>query len=307
MTLDTEPCAFTVTGESIVRQQGARASGGRLATIRNNEVNSLVPKAKTVQGPGANGITGLGALLVKADTGAVLATVGATCTAAPEPHLVVIEASDADTTASGTATIVVTPNEPPVFGTYPATTVANAGAVTLHPTGKLSDAGHVMMLNCQRSRLHRDLQRQPVDRRAQHRQRRADRRLHGHGGRHRQLRREQHPDLRVDRRRHRRAEDHGRQRCRQRLRRRHDPQLQQPADRQEAMNRIHATTAVDSGATPRNTFARQRPLPSMLSLSLPVHIAVIPEPASWLFVTIGVVVLWRRVRVMKAAVLRGKT
>ncbi len=51
------------------------------------------------------------------------------------------------------------------------------------------------------------------------------------------------------------------------------------------------------------------PSPSTLSLSLslPVHIAVIPEPASWLFVAIGVVVLWPRVRVMKAAVLRGKT
>ena len=142
VTLDTEPCAFTVTGESIVRQQGARASGGRLATIRNNEVNSPVPKAKTVQGPGANGITGLGALLVRADTGAVLSTVGAMCTATTDAHQVVIEATDADVTARGTATITVTPNAPPVLGAYPATSVASATSVTVRPTGGVTDTGH---------------------------------------------------------------------------------------------------------------------------------------------------------------------
>lgn len=147
VTLDAEACAFTVTGESIVRQQGARPSNARLATIRNNEVNSVVPKAKSVLGPGAAGITGLGALFVKADTGAVLTTVGATCTATANAHQVVIEVTDTDVTASGTATITVTPNDPPVLGVYPPTNVANAASVTIHPAGRVTDTGHVLVLS----------------------------------------------------------------------------------------------------------------------------------------------------------------
>ena len=47
--------------------------------------------------------------------------------------------------------------------------------------------------------------------------------------------------------------------------------------------------------------------PGLLSLTLPVHIAAVPEPESWVFLAIGVGVLWRRrARLMKAVALPGK-
>jgi hypothetical protein len=143
LTVNAANTAPTITPASgVTRQQGSATSNSTIAAVSDAEqtAGSLTVTAPTVPA----GLT-LGSIVNSAGT--VTANLAAACTATLGANAVGLSVSDGALSTAGSLSVNVTANSAPVLGTYPAATVAGAGATTVNPATAPTDNGSVVTLS----------------------------------------------------------------------------------------------------------------------------------------------------------------